>query len=187
MTSFHASSPSRSGAAAALALLAVLSLAGCASSHLGDTIDLEQNGLQGDWQYLVTNAYEATFVGCGGDAAVLEGKTFAQAQSLVPMCLPAGSFGVAHSGGDFSVPAYAVTCSDGSTGSAGGAGEVVASSVGGQWESISQAGVSAQQTFTGVVQGETIHLSETRRAFSGALSGACDLVPPLVAEIHVGP
>ncbi len=169
----------------AVALLSLLAFAGCAGMNDGDALDPTTNGLQGTWEYLVTNAYESEFTGCTGDATVLEGATFFEALSLAPICLAGVTLDANQDGDSFEVLSHQVTCSDGAAASVSALGAVTESGIGGQWESASDRGVSAVQIFTGEITGNTIELTETRRIFSGDFQGACDLAPPLTAIVTV--
>lgn len=162
-----------------------LLLAGCADSHVGEVLDPAKSGLSGTWEYLLTNAYEATFNGCSGDAAVLEGATLYEGLSLAPICMSAVVFDVDQDGASFEVPAYQVACSDGSTASMTGSGQIAGHEIGGQWDSISNGGVTAVQLYSGQIVGNTIELSESRRTFDGAFQGTCDFVPALTAIVTV--
>ena len=71
----------------AVVFLSIIVFAGCAGMNDDGAIDPTTNGLEGTWEYLVTNAYEAEFSGCSVDATVLEGATFFEALSLAPICL----------------------------------------------------------------------------------------------------
>ena len=71
----------------AILLLTIIAFAGCAGMNDDDGLDPTTNGLEGTWEYLVTNAYEAEFTGCSGDATVLEGATFFEGLSLAPICI----------------------------------------------------------------------------------------------------
>lgn len=165
--------------------VASLALVGCSSSNDGDLLSPAQSGLQGTWEYLVTNAYDARFSGCTGDAIVLEGATLVEGLSLAPICMTAVSFDVTQAGEEFQVPSYVVTCSDGATATVSGFGEISNPDLGGQWESVSSQGVEAVQAFTGVIVGNTIQLAEHRRTFGGAFGGACDFSPPLTALVTI--
>jgi hypothetical protein len=159
----------------------------CAGSNDGDVIDPAKSGLNGTWTYLVTNAFDATFSGCTGDAAVLEGETFHDGLALAPICRTSITFDVSQVGEVFQVPAYQVTCTDGASGSMSGFGQIVGPQVGGQWDSASDTGVTATQIFTGTIVGDTIQVRESRRTFSGTFQGACDFSPELMAEVTVDP
>jgi hypothetical protein len=165
--------------------MACLLLAGCAGSNDGDVLDPAKSELDGTWEYLVTNAYDATFTGCSGDAEVLEGRTLHEGKSVAPICLAAVSFEVSQTGEQFEVPPHPVTCSDGVGAAVSGSGSIVDPDLGGQWESMSDQGVGAVQLFTGVIVGNTIQLTETRRTFSGGFEGECDLSPPVTALVTV--
>ena len=67
----------------------------------------------------------------------------------------------------------------------GGVGQVANDWLGGQWESMSDAGVAAVQLFAGVVTGNMIELGETRRSFTGSFNGSCELLPPLRSLVTV--
>lgn len=170
-----------------VAVLSSIVVVGCADSNddVGSLLDPEKSGLQGNWEYLVMNAYEARFSGCTGDAAVLEGATFYDAQGLAPMCLVAGTFEVRQVGDAFQIMSHDVTCSDGTPATVTGIGQIGDTFVGGQWDSSSAQGVSAVQVFSGSVIGNTIAMNETRRSFTGGLEGTCELTPPLIASVTV--
>jgi hypothetical protein len=169
----------------ALLALCAIPLAGCAGSNNGDVLDPSKSALNGTWEYLVTNAFEATFTGCSGDATVLEGATLYEGLSLAPICMSAVTFAVSQDGDAFEVPEYQVVCSDGASGSVSGGGQIANPDLGGQWDSVSDQGVSASQTFTGSIFGNTILLSESHREFSGSFQGACDITPALTATVTV--
>jgi hypothetical protein len=165
--------------------VACLLLAGCAGSNDGDALDPIKGGLEGTWDYLVTNAFEATFTGCTGDATVLEGATLYEGLSLAPICMTAVTFDVNQTGDEFLLPPHQVTCSDGASAVMTGFGLIDDSEIGGQWESTSDQGVAAVQLFTGVIVGNTIELAESSRSFSGVFQGGCDFSPPLTALVTV--
>lgn len=169
----------------AILLLTIIGFAGCAGMNQGDGLDPTSNGLEGTWEYLVTNAYEAEFTGCSGDATVLEGATFFEALALAPICLTGVTVAANQDGDSFEVLSHSVTCSDGAVAVVTASGVVTDSAIGGQWESTSDRGVSAVQVFSGQITGNTIELTETRRIFDGDFQGACDLTPPLTAVITV--
>ena len=79
----------------------------------------------------------------------------------------------------------ALACSDGAAGTVSGAGLIADPDLGGEWESESDRGVKSVQSFTGVINGNTIELVETHRTFSGTFSGSCDFSPPLAAVVTV--
>jgi hypothetical protein len=166
-------------------LLCGLLIAGCASHNDGDVLEPAKSDLDGSWEYLVTNAYDARFSGCTGDASVLEGQTLYEGLALAPICLAAVTFEVSQAGALFELTPHEVTCSDGASATVGGSGEIHDPTIGGQWESTSSQGVAAVQEFTGTIVGQTIQLSEFRRTFSGAFAGACDLSPALTAVVTV--
>ncbi len=62
----------------AVVFLSIIAFAGCAGMNDGEALDPTTTSLQGTWEYLVINAYEAEFTGCTGDATVLERKTTAR-------------------------------------------------------------------------------------------------------------
>ena len=177
--------PSDSALLRAVLFVSVVAFAGCAQMNDGEALDPATNGLQGTWEYLVTNAYEAEFIGCTGDATVLEGATFFDALTLAPICLTGVTLDANQDGDSFEVLSHQVTCSDGADASVSGLGEVTELGIGGQWESVSDQGVSAVQIFSGQISGDTIELTETRRIFDGDFQGACDLAPPLTAVVTV--
>lgn len=148
-------------------------------------LDPEKGGLEGTWDYLVTNAFEATFTGCTGDATVLEGATLYEGLSLAPICLTAVTFDVNQTGDEFLLPPHQVTCSDGASAVMTGFGLIDDPDIGGQWESVSDQGVAAVQLFTGVIVGNTIELTESSRSFTGVFQGDCDFSPPLTALVTV--
>jgi hypothetical protein len=160
-------------------------LVGCASSHTGEVLDPEKSGLQGTWEYLVTNGYQATFSGCSGDAEVLEGLTLVEGLSSAPICMAAVTFEVQQDGDAFQAPPYDVVCSDDDIASVTGFGQIDDLDVVGQWDSVSARGVTASQAFSGYIVGNTIALTENRWTFSGAFRGACDFAPPLTAVVTV--
>lgn len=167
-----------------LVCCSILALAGCAGLN-DEGLDPTTNGLQGTWEYLVTNAYEARFTGCTGDATVIEGATFFEAFSLAPVCLAGVVLAANQDGDSFQVMPHQVTCSDGAEASVSASGSVDGSGIGGQWESVSNGGVTAVQVFTGTIVGNTIELTETHRVFEGSFQGACDLSPALTALVTV--
>ena len=60
--------------ALATCAIALLTVAGCSSSGDPETgLDVESESLSGVWYYQITNAYDAVFTDCTGDAVVLEG------------------------------------------------------------------------------------------------------------------
>jgi len=168
-----------------LMLLPLLLLAGCADSNNGDVLDPQKSGLTGTWDYLVTNGYQARFVNCTGDATVLEGETLVNGMALAPICMTGVTFQVDQSGDAFEAPPYQVTCSDGAGASVSGVGQVNVLDIGGQWDSVSDQGVTSAQMFTGYIVGNTIELSESRRVFTGAFEGACDFSPALTVTVTV--
>ena len=178
-------SSSYSALVRAMLFLPFVAFAGCAGMNDGEALDPTTNGLQGTWEYLVTNAYEAEFIGCTGDATVLEGATFFDALSLAPICLAGVTLDANQDGESFEVLSHQVTCSDGAEASVSALGEVTELGIGGQWESVSDQGVSAVQIFSGEISGDTIELTETRRIFDGDFQGVCDLAPPLTAIVTV--
>ena len=174
------------------ALLAIPALAVCAASsgcaHLDDDdlLDPSGSGLQGNWEYLVNNAYESSFTGCTGDAAILEGLTFVDGMAAAPICIHSVYFEVLQDGDEFTVLPYSVACSDGSTASMTGVGSVSGATLSGEWRSTSDQGVDATQSFSGSLRGDVIEILETTRTFSGSFQGTCDLSPALsaIAEVH---
>jgi hypothetical protein len=160
-------------------------MAGCAGSNDGDVLNPANNDLNGTWDYLITNAFEARFVGCTGDATVLEGTKFIDGLSLAPICMNAVRFDVTQSGEAFDVPPHQGVCSLGSPASVTGSGFVQHRDLGGEWRSVSDDGVTAVQVFSGVIAGNTIELSESARTFSGDFNGGCSLSPPLTTLVTV--
>ncbi len=169
----------------AVVFLSIIAFAGCAGMDDGEALDPTTTGLQGSWEYLVINAYEAEFTGCTGDATVLEGATFFEALSLAPICLAGVTLDANQDGDSFEVLSHRVTCSDGDEASVSALGAVTESGIGGQWDSASDLGVNAVQIFSGQITGNTIELTETRRIFDGDFQGACDIAPPLTAVVTV--
>ena len=137
---------------------------------------------QGTWVYWVTNAYDARFTNCTGDAVILEGKNWVEAQALAPICSVAASFDVTEQQGLVDVEAHTVGCSDGSDGSASGSGEYSGPVLNGQWETLSDGGVSAIQAFSSSVIGDQVTITETSRTFSGSFNGSCFFTPALQAN-----
>lgn len=168
--------------ACAIALMLTL---GCAGSNNGDVLDPQASGLDGTWEYLVVNAFDARFTGCTGDATVLEGATFYEGLSLAPICQTAVIFPVSQQGDTFQAPPHQATCSDGALASVTGSGLISEPDLGGQWESASSSGVSSVQAFAGIIVGNTIQLRESRREFSGAFVGSCEFNPDLSAVITI--
>ncbi len=164
--------------------LSIIVFAGCSGMNDDQAPD-PTTGVQGTWEYLVINAYEAEFTGCTGDATVLEGSTFFEALSLAPICLAGVTLDANQDGDSFEVLSHRVTCSDGVEASVSALGAITGSGIGGQWESSSDLGVSAVQIFSGQMTGNTIELTESRRIFDGDFQGACDLAPPLIAVVTV--
>ncbi|MCP3978857.1 MAG: hypothetical protein GY716_05935 [bacterium] len=170
---------------AALAVSALL-VAGCSQQNDGGILTDSSDGLAGTWDYLVTNAYEAVFTGCTGDAAVLEGKTFVEGMSAAPICIVSTRFDVQQSGDDgMTVVPHAVSCSDGSTADVSGQGVVAAGTVDGSWSSSSDGGVMSTQSFSATRLGDTLEIEETARSFAGSFSGSCSLSPALSATAHI--
>ena len=174
----------RTASACVFVCCSIFGLAGCADLN-DEGLDPTTNDLQGTWEYLVTNAYEARFTGCTGDATVIEGATFFEAFSLAPVCLAGVVLAANQDGDSFQVMPHQVTCSDGAVASVSANGSVDGSGIGGQWESTSDEGVTAVQVFSGAIVGNLIELTETRRIFDGSFQGACDLSPPLTALVTV--
>ncbi len=172
-------------ASAVLTSIVTLGLVGCAGHNQGDVLDPSKNGLQGTWEYLVTNAYTAQFKDCTDAASVLEGATFYEGLSLAPICMTGVTFNVNQAGDEFDVPPHQVVCSDGAPASVSGSGLIADPQVGGQWESVSSTGVTAIQTFSGVIAGNTLQLSESSRTFKGSFAGSCEFEPPLTALVTV--
>lgn len=168
-----------------VALVSLSALAGCASTDIGNELGAGAGGVEGNWGYVITNASSATFTGCTGQAAVLEGVSYSAAAAIAPICGVAVEFDVTQADSDFQVVPHSVTCSDGSTASVAGLGQLIAAEVAGQWETASDQGVNAVQVFSGVVTGNLIRIIESRRTFSGAFDGACDLSPSLEATVYV--
>jgi hypothetical protein len=160
-----------------------LVLAGCAGSNDADVVDPLKTDISGTWSYLATNGHEATFVGCSGDATILEGLTFAGAMSQVSICIVPGSMQVVQSGETFAVLPRSVTCSDGSEAMLSGEGVFSGATVVGEWNSVSDGEVVSTQVYSGSTSGETISILESTRVFSGSFAGACDLSPPLAATL----
>ena len=169
----------------ATATVACMLCGGCAGTNDGDRLDPSKSGLQGTWEYLVLNTYDARFTGCTGDAGVLEGVTLYEGMALAPICQTAVQFPVNQVGSAFDAPPHQVTCSLGAQASVSGFGQIVEPDLGGQWESVSDQGVTTTQEFTGVIVGSTIELSETRRTFVGDFQGSCDFSPPLDVVVTV--
>jgi len=167
------------------AMVACVLCGGCAGTNEGDTLDPSKSGLQGTWEYLVLNTYDATFTGCSGDATLLEGVTLYEGLALAPICQTAVQFPVNQAGSAFDAPPHQVTCSDGAQASVSGFGQIADPDLGGQWESVSDQGVTTIQVFSGVIAGSTIELSETRRTFAGNFQGSCDFSPPLDVIVTV--
>ena len=177
-----------SSAVSLVVCLVVSSLTGtgCTSTDDTDLLDPSKSGLEGKWTYVALNGHSATYTGCTGDATILEGVSFADAFAVVPICTVSGEFDVVQAGESFTVVAHTVTCSDGSTGSAAGEGVFSADSLSGGWETGSDGGVNASQSFTGTAVGELLEIFESERTFSGSLQGSCGISPPLNAVITVG-
>ena len=167
-------------------MLAVLAaLAGCSALN-DDTLDPSGGGLEGSWAYLATNAYDAVFTGCTGDAAVLEGLSFVEGMEVAPICAVAGSFDVVQDGDEFAVVPFDVICSDGWSGTIAGGGSHSGTTLAGSWESTSGSGVTGVQSFSGSITGGNVaEILENRRTFSGGFEGSCDLSPPLRATVRI--
>jgi hypothetical protein len=171
---------------ASLALLAACAAGpGCSSNDVAEVLGLPLADVDGNWSYAITNGDQATFVGCSGDAAVLEGQTFDDAQSMAPICHLDGSVTVAQDLAAMIVMPDNVTCSDGSSAVVSGVGIVTEDSVSGEWNSASDQNVIAMQSFDGAVNGSTITLTEDSRDFSGDFDGSCDIFPPLSATVTI--
>ena len=170
---------------AACLVLSSLMGTGCTSSDDSGVLNPSKNGLQGTWSYIILNGNEATYTDCTGDAAVLEGVSFAEAAAVVPICLVSSVFDVVQAEESFTVVAHEVTCSDGSTGSAFGEGAIIDGALSGEWETTSGGGVVASQSFTGEAIGNTLEVRESERVFSGSLQGSCEISPDLTVLISV--
>ena len=168
-----------------IVVIAALGVVGCSGQNNGDLLSPAMSGLDGTWEYLITNAHDARFSGCSGDAAVLEGATLFEGLSLAPICMTPVTFDVNQAGQTFDAETNQVTCSDGATAQIAGFGQIDDPVIGGQWESLSDGGVESIQSFTGVIAGNTIQISELRRDFTGNFEGGCDLSPPVEAIITV--
>ena len=164
---------------------ALLLAPGCASSNNGNVLDPKSSGLDGNWEYLVLNAYEATFANCTGDATLLEGASFVEGLSMAPICQTAVTFPVSQEGDSFLAPAHQSTCSDGALASVTGSGLIVTPDLDGQWESSSDSGVYSVHIFSGAINGNTVELLETHREFSGTFVGSCDFDPELAVVITI--
>ncbi len=168
-----------------LCVCVLVSVAGCAGQNEGYVLNPATGDLDGSWEYLMTNFYQATFTGCTADAAVLEGVTLYEALPLAPICLTGVVFDAVQVEDSFNVPAHSITCSDGAGAAVTANGAIVDLDISGQWVSSSDQGVDAVQIFTGTIVGNTIELTETRRTFSGSFQGSCDFTPPLTSVISV--
>lgn len=178
--------PSAAAAVLISVLVWVFPASGCTA--LGSEDALGSGSPSADrvtWEQVLNNPYDATFTGCGGDAAVLEGKTVVDGLELAPLCLVTGSFGIVRDGTSFSVEAFRVACSDGSTALISGSGVWTETSVSGQWESALDSGVDGVQVYSGPASGNLLVLDHTRVTFGGAFEGSCSLSPALSASVVV--
>ena len=158
---------------------------GCAGSNDGDLLSSAPDGFQGKWSYLVTNAYDASFEECTGDAEMLEGLSFYEANLVMPICVVPAFFDVVQDGDTFNLHETAITCSDGTTGSISGNGTVGGGAIAGVWESETHDGIRSSQPFSGTVVGNSIQILETSWAFEGPISGRCQFSPGLMATVSV--
>lgn len=174
----------------ALAVLMSCVVGGCAGSPHGESTTglglgstLSDGTLSGTGYYLIENAYEAEFVNCTGQAAILEGRSFAEGYALAPICLAAGSFDVIQNGNTLSMLAHQVDCSDGGTAEVSGTADIGTDALSGSWASSSAGGVSASQSFSGTMSTNSIRILEHQRSFTGTFDGECGLTPPLSASL----
>jgi len=174
------------------ALILLGSLAGGCAGTPGNAAEgaglgdgLTGDALGGTGYYLVQNAYEATFVGCTGKAAILEGHTFAEGYTMAPICQPSGTFDVTQNGHTLSMLTHQVDCSDGTSATVSGIADVEADGLSGSWDSNSAGGVTATQTFSGTMSVNSMEILESRRSFAGAFDGDCGIDPPLSATLTI--
>jgi len=150
----------------------------------GGVISPELETLSGTWDYQIMNAYDARFVDCSGDAAVLEGKSFYEGFAVAPICTVPNSFDVVQDGAALEFMPGNVDCS-GSTAAVSGHGVVAENSLGGSWEVASADGVVAVHAFAGTMDGNVLAIRESGRSFAGSFQGACELQPPLEAAVTI--
>ncbi len=178
---------SRHGYVLVLALSCLLTAACSGTDVVEQFVDAALADVDGTWSYQIDNGDQATFDACTGDATILEGLTWNQAQAQGPLCHVDNSFEVTQS-----LAAMVMTPEDVGCGGAGGTtatitgyGVVGENTVDGRWESSSSQNVDATQYFTGTVSGNTISLSENRRSYGGSFTGACDITPALAATVTI--
>jgi len=165
-----------------LATAALITIgAGCSSINDGEVFSGSAASLEGTWQYLITNAYDSVFVGCTGDAAALEGLSFAEGMAAAPICVVSNTFEVTQSDDTLVVAPHQVSCGDGSSAQVTANVTLIEGSLAGLWMTASDAGVDAIQSFSASVMGEMLEFTESHRSFDGNFSGSCDLVPALTA------
>jgi hypothetical protein len=173
-------------------LLLTCVIGGCAGSSHGEStrgtglgLTGPEDSVAGTGFYLVENAYEAEFVDCTGQAAVLEGLTFVEGYALAPICVASGTFDVIQTGNTLSMVTHEVDCSDGSSATVSGTADFGADVLSGAWESTSVGGVSSSQVFSGTMSATSIRILESRRTFVGAFDGECAIAPALSATLTI--
>ncbi len=157
----------------------------CAGSGGGEALVSTANGLAGNWSYLVTNAYDATFTDCTQDAAILENQTYYEGSGLAPLCTPASYFDVVQEDESFEIVPHSVNCTDGGAAMISGSGTVVNGNLSGEWRSVRAGGAESRGQFHGEVVGGHLVLVDAGREFHGDFEGGCSLSPGLSASVVV--
>lgn len=160
-------------------------LAGCRAAD-GDTLvfDPQSESLSGVWYYQITNAYDAVFTDCTDEATVLEGVPFNEGVLVAPVCRLPNSFEAVQDGAAVEFLPATGQCG-GVSATVGGVSDLLENELAGEQEFLSDDGVQATHTFRGHVNGATLQMIESRRAFDGAFRGACNLTPPLAATVTI--
>ena len=170
--------------ALAWTMLLCVACVGCGGSSDSGVISPELQTLSGTWNYQIVNAYEARFVECTGDAAILEGMSFYPGLSAAPLCAVPNSLEVIQNGDTLEVLPQDVDCG-GVPASVAGQGAISADWISGAWEIASNEGLAAVHQFSGTMSGSHLELLESARSFEGMFAGACNLAPPLKATVTI--
>jgi len=142
--------------------------------------------VSGIWEGGNNNAGSAILT-CSGDFADLSGLTVAGWVAAAPDC-SAFEIEVVQSGSSFTFVARDVVCNDGSVLTWSGGGSVTGNTFSGQFDTIFiTQNMVRVESFTGVVNGNTIDLLEDRIVWSGSMAGACNIAPALSLQVTIHP
>ncbi len=171
----------------AVALLGAFVLfAGCSDSN--DIIArIEPADISGEWELTITNPDQALYTNCTQDLLVRQGLTWATVDAASGVtCTTTDPIVITQLVTAFDIEPTSFSCSDGSTRIFSGLGTVVDNSIFGQWTTVSDAGWTTTELFTGQTAAPlTLTLDVDQIGSVGTIDGFCSYNPRLNYSVSI--